>query len=98
MKPGTLEAMRTQGFSEDNPMKHKCLFRIVALLCGLPLLATAIFAQGTLADYERAAGLRNKLQGLVVNAPDRANWIEKTNRFWYRKSVKGGYEFVLVDA
>jgi len=64
----------------------------------LPLLPTAIFAQGTLADYERAAGLRNKLQGLVVNAPDRANWIEKTNRFWYRKSVKGGYEFVLVDA
>ncbi len=55
-------------------------------------------AQGTLADYERAAGLRERYQGLVVNAPDRANWIEKTHRFWYRKSVKGGYEFIVADA
>jgi dipeptidyl aminopeptidase/acylaminoacyl peptidase len=57
-----------------------------------------IFAQGTQADYERATGLRNKVQWLVVNAPDRANWIGTTSRFWYRKSVKGGYEFVVVDA
>jgi len=71
---------------------------MIALLWSLSLLPTVIFAQGTLADYERAAGLRNKLQGLVVNAPERANWIEKTSRFWYRKSVKGGYEFVMVDA
>src|SRR5215470_174544 len=79
-------------------MKHKCLFRMIALLWSLSILPTVIFAQGTLADYERAAGLRNKLQGLVVNVPERAIWIEKTSRFWYRKSVKGGYEFVLVDA
>ncbi|HVP91720.1 MAG TPA: DPP IV N-terminal domain-containing protein, partial [Terriglobales bacterium] len=25
-------------------------------------------------------------------------WIEKTHRFWYRKTVKGGFEFELVDA
>src|SRR5215470_12308411 len=79
-------------------MKHKCLFRMIAFLCSLALLPTVIFAQGAQADYERAAGLRDKLQGLVVNAPERANWIEKTGRFWYRKSVKGGYEFVMVDA
>jgi hypothetical protein len=42
--------------------------------------------------------LRNKFQALAVNVPDRANWIEKTSRFWYRKAVKGGTEFVLVDA
>jgi len=79
-------------------MKHRRLFWTMALLWGLPLLPATIFAQGTLADYERAAGLRNKLQGLTVNVPERATWIEKTSRFWYRKSVKGGYEFVLVDA
>ena len=42
--------------------------------------------------------LRNKFQALAVNIPDRVNWIESTSRFWYRKSVKGGNEFVLVDA
>ena len=40
----------------------------------------------------------NKFQALAINIPDRVNWIEKTCRFWYRKSVKGGNEFVLVDA
>jgi len=62
------------------------------------LFPAIICAQGTIADYERANGLRNKLQGLSVNVPEAANWIDKTSRFWYRKSVKGGSEFVLVDA
>jgi dipeptidyl aminopeptidase/acylaminoacyl peptidase len=55
-------------------------------------------AQGTQADYERAFGLRAKLSSLVVNMPERPFWIDKTNRFWYRKSVKGGSAFYLVDA
>lgn len=61
-------------------------------------LQPAVYAQGMLADYQRAAGLRERLQGLAINIPDRANWIGTTSRFWYRKSVKGGNEFVLVDA
>ena len=62
------------------------------------LLAAPSFAQGTQADYERANALREKYSGLAVNLPERANWIGQTSRFWYRKSVKGGSEFVLVDA
>src|SRR5262245_29189982 len=77
-------------------MRYKNFFRqTLWLLFLFPVFANA---QGTRADYERAAGLREKLQGLAVNAPERAAWIDKTSRFWYRKSVKGGYEFVLVDA
>src|SRR5215831_2700489 len=77
-------------------MKHQHFSRqMFWLLLLLPAFANA---QGTPADYERAAGLRDKFQGLVAGAPDRANWIEKTSRFWYRKAVKGGHEFVLVDA
>jgi hypothetical protein len=30
--------------------------------------------------------------------PEPAAWVEKTPRFWYRRSVKGGSEFVLVEA
>ena len=77
-------------------MKHQHFSRqMFWLLLLLPAFANA---QGTPADYERAAGLREKFQGLVAGAPDRANWIEKSSRFWYRKAVKGGYEFVMADA
>jgi hypothetical protein len=79
-------------------MKHKHLFQIIALLSSLLLSPAIIYAQVTQADYERAARLREKLQGLAVNVPERANWIGQTSRFWYRKSVKGGAEFTLVDA
>lgn len=65
----------------------------ILMASSLPLLS-----QGKLEDYERAASLREKFQGLAINLPERANWIDKTPRFWYRKTVKGGHEFVLVDA
>ncbi len=65
------------------------------LLIFLPAIA---FAQGTPADYERADSLRSKYQGLAIDVPERANWIDSTSRFWYRKSVKGGNEFEIVDA
>src|SRR5262245_49570292 len=68
------------------------------LLCIFSLFPALVFGQITQADYERAAGLREKFQGLAINVPERANAIENTSRFWYRKSVKGGSEFVLVDA
>jgi len=55
-------------------------------------------AQGTLADYQRGQGLQARARGLVVNTAGDPNWIEKTNHFWYTKSVKGGTEFMLVDA
>ncbi|MGH9835746.1 MAG: DPP IV N-terminal domain-containing protein, partial [Blastocatellia bacterium] len=79
-------------------MKRRNLFRIATFLLSLLLLPAIIYAQVTQVDYERAANLRNKLQGLTINAPERANWIGQTSRFWYRKAVKGGNEFVLVDA
>ncbi|MGE5357967.1 MAG: DPP IV N-terminal domain-containing protein [Bacteroidales bacterium] len=59
-----------------------------------PLAAPAV----TQADYERATGLREKYQAAIVDIAEPATWIEKTNRFYYRKSVKGGHQFVLVDA
>jgi dipeptidyl aminopeptidase/acylaminoacyl peptidase len=76
-------------------------YRFVACFVFLALLLTlspVLSAQGTRADFDRASGLREKWQGLVVNQPERPNWIEKTHKFWYRKTVVGGTEFVLVDA
>jgi len=79
-------------------MKYANSFSRMALWCGLLLVPAIADAQVTRADYERAAGLRRKYDGLMVNIVDRPTWIGKTNRFWYRKSVKGGNEFILVDA
>ena len=67
-------------------------------LVSLLLLPAIAHAQGTAADYERANGLRKRFQDAAVSVPERASWIEKTNHFWYRRSTKGGNEFVLVDA
>jgi len=75
------------------------LKRVVLTAVVVSLLLPAIcFAQVTAADYERAAKLRERFQNLAVNIPEPANAVESTHRFWYRKAVKGGNEFVLVDA
>src|SRR5215831_10652626 len=60
--------------------------------------ATSAIAQGTQADYRRAMVLPAMYPRLPINVMERANWIDKTRQFWYRKTVKGGSEFVLVDA
>ena len=79
-------------------MNRKRLTSKAVLVCSLLLIPSIVRAQVTAADYERAQALRNKYQGVAVNVVDRANWIAGTTRFWYRKSVKGGNEFMVVDA
>ena len=60
--------------------------------------AGAASAQGTVADYQRAMGLRDAYQNLAVGIPDTPTWIPRSNRFWFRRSVSGGNEFILVNA
>src|SRR5689334_25369027 len=72
--------------------------RVRRISCILALLAPALAAQGTQADYERASKLADRFEGLAVNLTGPVFWIGKTPRFWYRKSIAGGYRFVVVDA
>jgi dipeptidyl aminopeptidase/acylaminoacyl peptidase len=60
--------------------------------------AVCTHAQGTLADYQRAHDLRAKSADLVVDTPGPSSWIGDSHHFWYPKAVKGGTDFVLVDA
>src|SRR4029078_9262720 len=62
-----------------------------------PALFSGLVAQGTLDDYRRSAAVTQRLAGLTVDVAQMPTWIGAT-RFWYRKSVKGGNEFVVVDA
>ena len=68
------------------------------LLAALFLVPAVTSAQGTRADYERAAGLRARYDGLATGLPDPATFIEGTSDFWYRRFVKGGHEFVTMNA
>jgi Prolyl oligopeptidase family/Dipeptidyl peptidase IV (DPP IV) N-terminal region len=68
------------------------------LALGLTLLATTAAAQPTRADYERALALRERYQRLVTGAPESATWIDDAHRFWYRRSVTDGTEFVVMNA
>jgi dipeptidyl aminopeptidase/acylaminoacyl peptidase len=69
----------------------------IAFLMSLSLTAGGA-AQGTAADYARAESVRKRLDGLVVDAVDTAAWIGTTSRFWYRKSITGGFTFMTADA
>jgi len=79
-------------------MEHKYLSTAVWPAMVMVSLPVILLAQGRPVDYERAANLREKLQPLALNIVDQSGWIGKTSRFWYRKSVKGGFEFNVVDA
>jgi dienelactone hydrolase len=57
-----------------------------------------IWGQGTLADYQRAQELQARAKNLVINVAGPISWIGESDHFWYSRSVKGGSEFVYVDA
>ncbi len=73
---------------------------LIVTLVGVLLVAAPAgsFGQGTTADYQRANGLRAKYDALAINVAGPVSWIENSSRFWYRKSVAGGSEFIVVDA
>src|SRR5262245_15872840 len=73
-------------------------FSLTAALVCLILNGASASGQVTRADYDRAAGLRARYQDLAIQVADPATWIGDSSRFWYRKTVKGGHEFVTVSA
>ena len=64
-----------------------------AMLIGQPLPA-----QPNVDDYAHALGLRSAWSALTENIAEPAQWIEGTHRFVYRKTVPGGFQFVVMDA
>ena len=70
---------------------------LVPAILATALSIPAVFAQGTLADYERGQSLRTKAQGAVIDEPRTPTWIDGSDHFWYARSVKGGTEFLIVD-
>lgn len=74
-----------------------CSLSRVFALCFI-LVATGL-GQGTLADYQRAQGLRTTYRQGVVKMPVGGGaWIQGTNSYWYRRVTGEGQEILRVDA
>jgi hypothetical protein len=79
-------------------MKHRYVARVFWILVAIGWSWSPALAQATVADYQSAMSLRDRYQDLAVGTTSEPRFIERTNRFYYRRSVKGGDEFILVDA
>jgi dipeptidyl aminopeptidase/acylaminoacyl peptidase len=77
-------------------------YRVIASALSASALAfcfpSSAAAQGTPADYQRAAGLQAKYEAAAIDIAGPATWIGNTHRFWYRKLSRGSYEFIVADA
>jgi dipeptidyl aminopeptidase/acylaminoacyl peptidase len=57
-----------------------------------------VAAQGTPADYARATSLAERYERAAVDIAGVPSAVGRTHLFWYRKSVAGGDELMIVDA
>jgi len=69
-----------------------------ALSVALVFASVPSAAQVTQADYQRAQTLRQQYEAAAVFVPDTPTWVGTTHRFYYRRSLANGHEFVMVDA
>ena len=71
---------------------------LVNLSVALVLFSVPSAAQVTTADYQRAQSLREQYESGAIFVPEPATWIGTTHKFYYRRSLANGFEFVTVDA
>ncbi|CAN5179252.1 S9 family peptidase [soil metagenome] len=65
------------------------------LLVLVPVVANA---QGTKADYDRAATIRQRYEGKVLNLALTPHWFDEGNKFWYEaQRPEKKKEFIIVD-
>ena len=69
------------------------------LTIALLLISGITWAQGTIEDYNRAYGLREKFSSKLIFYSDvTPQWVEGTDCFWYVRNTPEGAEYVKVDA
>ena len=72
--------------------------RLFVTLALLLAIASEAVAQGTKADYERAASVRQRFAGKVLNSTLRPTWFEDGAKFWYdAERPDGKKEWIVVD-
>jgi dipeptidyl-peptidase-4 len=77
------------------PTAGSKLLGLGALLC---VLIGPLLGQGSLEDYRRAERfLPQNARKLVLNERVTPNWLDKGSRFWYKRDLRDGKLFLLVD-
>ena len=80
-------------------IRHRRMNAALGATLLLPLLLPhGARAQGTLADYRRAATINQRFANLTTGIVSSESWIAQTNQAVYRVTVPGGSRFVRVDA
>jgi dipeptidyl aminopeptidase/acylaminoacyl peptidase len=85
------------GLSEVLMSRFNRWHAITAVLFGVAGAPGLARAQGAPADYTRAEGLRVKYEAAAIDVAGAPTAIGRTHRFWYRKAVRGGDQFTMVD-
>jgi dipeptidyl aminopeptidase/acylaminoacyl peptidase len=76
----------------------KNLSVLSALSAAMLFASVPAAAQVTASDYQRAQSLRQQYESAAVFVPDTPTWVGTTHRFYYRRTLANGFEFVMVDA
>jgi dipeptidyl-peptidase 4 len=80
------------------PMINCRLQSAVAFTLAVTMSAAGALAQGTQADYERAAKLPELTRDKVCRARVEPHWLPDNRRFWYRVDLpEGKKQFLIVD-
>jgi len=72
--------------------------KLSLLTFGIWLIGQSILAQGTVADYNRAFSLQDRLKDKVYYSNVTPQWIGNSNRFWYVRNTADGKTYMLTDA
>jgi dipeptidyl aminopeptidase/acylaminoacyl peptidase len=80
-------------------MKLRHLLLPVAVIASVAQFANepAAQSQDIRAAYDRSESLNRRTQGLVTGDIQAMTFLPDSSKLWYRRTVKGGHEFVLVD-
>jgi hypothetical protein len=82
-------------------MRTKQLIWLACIVAvgGLTMRGGASQAPDVSADYARSNGLNQLIANKMFDVAEAPNWVEGSQKFWYRKSVRGAnaFQFVLVD-
>ena len=74
----------------------KMIYRIIITYVGFVFTCVSVISQGTKADYERSAKIRQLFSGKVYKETINPQWFGG-HHFWYETKVRGVREYVLVN-
>lgn len=83
-------------YHASHAIRHATL--LSTLTVALSVAPRVVSAQGTLADYRRAAAITQRFANLTTGITSGLSWVGRSNQAVYRVSVPGGNRFVKVDA